>query len=97
MRLSHPFKSARDLNPDPMGRIAIVDADGVVLTHVTLDVAHEIADNRSGHGSGDNYSECYTSGYGYGGGYGYSDSRGEGYGCGSGYGISHGGGGWWRR
>jgi hypothetical protein len=43
MNLPYPFESAQDIRPDAFGRIALVDADGKVLTHLPLATAHEFA------------------------------------------------------
>ncbi len=79
MNLPYPFKSARGLEPDAFGRIALVDADGKVLAHLPLETAHELSPKCDGH---DAYGCGYESGdgYGYGFGYGYNFDTGEGRG-----------------
>jgi hypothetical protein len=91
MNLPYPFKSAQDVKPDALGRIALVDEGGRVLAHLPLASAHGIAPKGYGH-DGDGYGDgchdgsgfgdgCYAgSGYGYGDGYGF------------GYGANYGGG-----
>ena len=82
MNLPYPFKSARGLEPDAFGRIALVDADGKVLAHLPLEAAYELTPERNSfdysfgvlHGFGSGY------GYGFGNGYGYGRSSGEGRG-----------------
>ena len=82
MNLPYPFESARGLEPDAFGRVALVDEGGKVLAHLPLDAAHGIAPS-FGHGHDDGYGDgchdgsgfgdgCYAgSGYGYGDGYGF--------------------------
>jgi hypothetical protein len=76
MNLPYPFKSAHDVKPDLIGRIALVDEGGRVLAHLPLTTAHGIAPEGWGRGvyadSGD--------GYGFGSGYGFGFSSGEGRG-----------------
>ena len=78
MNLPHPFKSARGLEPDAFGRIALVDEGDKVLALVPLATAHGIAPEGWGRGG---YAD---SGYGFGlssgGGYGLGFSSGEGRG-----------------
>ena len=87
MNLPYPFESARDLEPDAFGRVALIDGDGRVLAHLPLSTAHEFAPK--GHGSGHGYGYGY--GYGYGDGYGYGSGYGSGYGDGYGDGSGSGG------
>jgi hypothetical protein len=74
MNLPYPFESARDLEPDAFGRIALVDESGKVLAHLPLDAAYELTPERNIHGFGGGY------GYGFGNGYGYGRRSGEGRG-----------------
>jgi hypothetical protein len=81
MNLPYPFQSARDVKPDALGRIALIDEGGKVLAHLPLTTAHGIAPESSGYfgagwGCGD--------GMGYGDGYGYGSIFGYGHGSGSG-------------
>jgi hypothetical protein len=86
MNLSHPFESARGIEPDAFGRIALVDEGGRVLAHVPLATAHGIApkqeypSDRAGckHGYGWGYESGEGSGFGF--GYGYNFDTGEGRG-----------------
>ena len=78
MDFPYPFESARGLEPDALGRIALVDADGKVLAHLPLASAHEFAPK--GLGSGDGYGYGFGDGYGYGEGYGFGHGSGDGYG-----------------
>ncbi len=87
MNLPYPFESARGLEPDALGRIALVDADGTVLAHLPLEAAHGVAPK--GHGSGSGLGGGY--GYGLGGGYGDGDGDGFGGGYGDGDGCRSGG------
>jgi hypothetical protein len=61
MNLSHPFESARGLEPDAFGRVALIDGDGVTLAHIPLETAYELTPECDGS------SGC--SGYGYNFGY----------------------------
>ncbi len=98
MNLPYPFQSAREVRPDALGRIALVDADGKVLAHLPLETAHELSPEQehdppegyldgSGHGLG---STFYDSGYGFdcgrGSGQGFGLVYGYGYGNGEGCG-----------
>ena len=74
MNLPYPFESARGLEPDAFGRIALVDEEGKVLAHLPLDAAYELTPERNSFGYG------YGYGYGFGDGYGYGRSSGEGRG-----------------
>jgi len=80
MNFPYPFESARGLEPDAFGRVALIDGDGRVLAHLPLSTAHEFAPK--GHGSGDGH------GYGYGDGWdsGRGSCKGSGFGDGFGYG-----------
>jgi hypothetical protein len=86
MKLPHPFESARGIEPDAFGRIALVDEGGRVLAHVPLATAHGIApkqehpSDRAGckHGYGWGYESGEGSGFGF--GYGYNFDTGEGRG-----------------
>jgi hypothetical protein len=84
MKLPYPFESAQDVKPDAMGRIALVDGDGVTLVHVPLETAYALTPERS--------SSSGCSGYGFSFGYscdsGYDSSDGDG--CGSNYGDGSG-------
>jgi hypothetical protein len=98
MNLPYPFESARGIKPDALGRIALVDESGKVLTHLPLEAAYGIAPERNspGYGFGDGYGYGYGFGYGdgYGDGYGYvfGDGFGGGYGDGDGDGYGDGSG-----
>jgi hypothetical protein len=86
MKLPHPFESARGIEPDAFGRIALIDEGGRVLAHVPLATAHGIApkqeypSDRAGckHGYGWGYESGEGSGSGF--GYGYNFDTGEGRG-----------------
>jgi hypothetical protein len=88
MNLPHPFKSARGLEPDAFGRIALVDEGDKVLALVPLATAHGIApkqeypSDRAGCKHGYGWGNCQGDGCGGG------DSDGEGCGLGYGYGYS---------
>ena len=84
MNLPSPFESARDIRPDALGRIALVDGDGVTLAHLPLEAAYEITPERNSFGPSEGY------GYGYGYGYCFGHGSGDGYGYGYGYGHSSG-------
>jgi hypothetical protein len=82
MNLPYPFQSARGLEPDAFGRIALVDESGKVLTHLSLEAAYELTPESSGYlgygygyGFGDGHGYGY--GYGYGNGYSVGDGRGK--------------------
>jgi hypothetical protein len=98
MNLPYPFQSAREVRPDALGRIALIDEGGRVLAHLPLETAHELSPEQeydppegyldgSGHGLG---STFYDSGYGFdcgrGSGQGYGVVYGYGYGNGEGCG-----------
>ena len=109
MNLPYPFKSARGLEPDALGRIALIDGDGKVLAHLPLASAHGIAPQSSGYigagwgcgdgmgyfGDGMGYGDGYGYGsiFGYGHGYAYGYRAGSGDGDGCGYGNNDGSGG----
>ena len=86
LNLPYPFESARDLEPDAFGRIALVDEGDKVLALVPLATAHGIApkqeypSDRAGckHGYGWGYESGEGSGFGF--GYGYNFDTGEGRG-----------------
>ena len=99
MNLPYPFESARGLEPDAFGRIALVNGDGVTLTHIPLEAAYELtpecdgASGCSGYGFRDGFGDsCDGSGFGdgFGDGYGYGFGSGPGYGFGSGRGSGEG-------
>jgi hypothetical protein len=103
MNLPYPFESAQDVKPDALGRIALVDESGKVLTHLPLATAHELTEDRSpvrvgdayivhdgGYGSGDyDNSDGCGWGYGFGLGYCYCDGSGKGNGYGDSYGSGY--------
>ena len=78
MNLPYPFESARGLEPDAFGRVALIGGDGRVLAHLPLSTAHEFAPK--GLGSGEGYGYGFGDGYGYGEGYGFGHGSGDGYG-----------------
>ncbi len=83
MNLPFPFESARDLEPDAFGRIALVDAGGKVLVHLPLEAAYELTPKRSfgyGYGDGSGFGDGFGDGSGFGDGYGYGRGSGEGRG-----------------
>ena len=94
MNLPYPFESARDLKPDALGRIALVDESGKVLTHLPLEAAYELTPERNSPGYGFGFDDGFGGGYGYGvlhgNGYGYGDGYGYGYGYGRGSGEGRG-------
>jgi hypothetical protein len=90
MKLPYPFQSARDVKPDALGRIALVDGDGVTLAHVPLATAHELTPERSGPGWGCGDGLGYGDFTGFGRGSG--DSYGDGFNSGSGVGDRYGNG-----
>jgi hypothetical protein len=77
MNLPYPFKSARGLEPDALGRIALIDEGGRVLAHLPLTTAHGIAPEEGW--SFGSYADS-GDGYGFGSGYGFGFSSGEGRG-----------------
>jgi len=90
MNLPYPFESARGLEPDAFGRVALIDGDGRVLAHLPLSTAHGIAPKCDG--SGDGYGvgwgdferdSCKGSGYGDGFGGSYGDGNYDGAGSGT--------------
>ena len=98
MNLLYPFKSARGLEPDAFGRIALVDEGDKVLALVPLATAHELSSEQECDlpewcfvdGSGDGLGSGHDSGYGFdcggGSGQGYGVVYGYGYGNGEGCG-----------
>jgi len=82
MNLPYPFESARDLEPDALGRIALVDESGKVLAHLPLDAAYELTPERNSFGYGFGDGDGDGSGYGVGSGYGDGFGRGSGEGQG---------------
>jgi len=86
MNLPYPFESAQDVKPDALGRIALVDGDGVTLAHLPLEAAYALTPERNG------ASGCSGYGFGFGGGYGsgYGDGFGDGDGDGDGFGDGDG-------
>lgn len=74
MNLAYPFSQARELAPNHLGQIALVDSGGKVLAHLPLTTAYELTPERNSPGYG------YGYGYGFGDGYGYGRSSGEGRG-----------------
>ena len=78
MNLPYPFKSAQDVKPDALGRIALIDEGGRVLAHLPLASAHGIAPEEGWSRGG--YAD---SGEGY--GFGSEDGAGYGY---FGYGVA---------
>jgi hypothetical protein len=89
MNLPHPFESARGLEPDAFGRVALIGGDGRVLAHLPLNTAHKFASECDG--SGDGYGDGWDpgrsrdgSGFGDGFGGGYGDGNYDGSGDGSG-------------
>ncbi len=94
MNLSHPFEFARGIKPDALGRITLVDGNGVTLTHLPLATAYELTEDRSPVRVGDAYIVHDGDGYGDccrdGSGFGDGCYAGSGYGCGDGYGFGYG-------
>jgi len=82
MNLPYPFESARYLEPDALGRIALVDADGKVLAHLPLDAAYELTPERNSFGYGFGFDDGFGGGYGFGDGDGYGHGRRSGEGRG---------------
>jgi hypothetical protein len=90
MKLPYPFQSARGLEPDALGRIALIDEGGKVLAHLPLATAHELTPERSGPGWGCGDGLGYGDFTGFGRGSG--DSYGDGFNSGSGVGDRYGNG-----
>ncbi len=66
MNLPFPFESAHDIRPDAFGRIALVNAQGVTLTHIPLETAYALTPECDGSGdNGGQGSGCYGYHFGY--------------------------------
>jgi len=84
MNLAYPFNQARELAPNHLGQIALVDSGGKVLAHLPLTTAYGIAPeegwSRGGYAdSGDGYGFGSEDGAGYGYfGYGIASPFGDG-------------------
>jgi len=90
MNFPYPFESARGLEPDAFGRVALIGGDGRVLAHLPLASAHEFAPKCDGSGDGYGYGwgdflrdSCKGSGYGDGFGGSYGDGNFDGAGSGT--------------
>jgi hypothetical protein len=87
MNLPYPFESAQNVRPDALGRIALVDESGKVLTHLPLATAHELTASTVAYSRvGDAYI-VHDGGYGSGD---YDNSDGCGNGTGASYGSGYG-------
>ena len=81
MNLPYPFESARSLESDAFGRVALIGGDGRVLAHLPLSTAHDFAPKCDG--SGDGYGDGWDSGRDSCDGSGFGDGFGGGYGDGN--------------
>jgi hypothetical protein len=84
LNLLYPFESARGLEPDAFGRVALIDGDGRVLAYLPLASAHDFAPKGLGSGDGYGFGHGSGDGYGYGDDYGFGFK--SGFGSGDGYG-----------
>jgi hypothetical protein len=92
MNLPYPFQSARDVKPDALGRIALVNAQGVTLAHIPLDTAYDLSRFCEPCPGGcraalREYGDGYPTGDGSGNPLANLDGDGSGTGYGFGYGL----------
>jgi len=94
MNLAYPFNQARELAPNHLGQIVLVDESGKVLAHIPLTTAYGIAPEQECDlpewcfvdGSGNGTGVSYGSGYGF----NSDDGSGDGYGVVYGFGYGNG-------